>query len=64
LSPEPPVSVLALQARFTWLQLATVAVRPVGTDGGTMSGVVALATLEYGEEFFPLPRYWTRYQYV
>jgi hypothetical protein len=46
LSPEPPVSVEAVQERLIWLQLTAVAERPVGTDGGVASGqagVVALA---------------------
>jgi hypothetical protein len=40
------------QDRFTCLQLAAVAVRPVGTEGATVSAVLnvlALATWEYGE---------------
>jgi hypothetical protein len=35
--PEPAVSVDALHDRLIWLQLAAVAVNPVGTDGGLVS---------------------------
>jgi hypothetical protein len=58
-SPEPPVSVDGLQLRFTWLQLAAVAVKPVGTDGGVVSAAgiftIRLTTLEV--EMFPAVSY-------
>jgi hypothetical protein len=44
-SPEPPVSVEALQERLIWLQLDAVAVKPVGTEGAVVSGQAGVAAL-------------------
>jgi hypothetical protein len=40
------VSVDAVHARFTWLQLAAVADRLVGTDGGVVSGHAGVPALD------------------
>ena len=44
----PPLSVEALQPRFTWAALITLAVKFWGTEGAEVSSVV---TLTGGEDF-------------
>ena len=40
------MSVEAVQLRLIWLQLATVAVKPVGTDGASVSGHAGVVALD------------------
>ena len=65
--PDPPVSVEAVQDRLIWLQLATEAVKPVGTEGAVVSeqaGVVAEAAVLWPDWLPALSTAETVYEYL